>query len=222
MKKYIPNSRNYYITAKGRVYIGDRELSTKGGGKYAQVRVYSSVGVYTDQYVHRLVATAFIPNPENKPCVNHKDGNKRNNKVDNLEWVTYKENTQHAVETGLHPSGVNSPEAELTSEQVHGICKMLMERVRVKDIVAKTGVTQPVVSSIKNKTRYKDIANLYEFPPKNRALSDETVRWICRMMEDGKTNREIAKAYYGKFYRGCLDMIRHGRAYKEISKDYNI
>ena len=85
---------------------------TNKGYEYAHL---CKNGKHFNAKVHRLVAVAFIPNPENKPQVNHKDGNKMNNRANNLEWATALENQRHARETGLNSAGRNNP---ITSKAV--------------------------------------------------------------------------------------------------------
>ena len=95
---------HYLVSDEGYVYSklkGDllSTLPNKQVG-YLQVSLWKN-NVGSSHYVHRLVAKAFIPNPLNLPQVNHIDGNRQNNHVTNLEWVTCSENSSHAVRTGL-------------------------------------------------------------------------------------------------------------------------
>lgn len=69
-------------------------------------------------FVHRLVAEKFVPNPDNKPQVNHINGNKLDNRAENLEWVTNQENRNHAIEHGLHTSGDDCTWSKLNSDKV--------------------------------------------------------------------------------------------------------
>ena len=106
--------------------------------------------------VHRLVAEAFIPNPDNSPEVNHKDGNKQNNSVDNLEWCTNLENIQHSVKTGLrNAKGENNPSAKLTAKDVENIRKEYVPNSKEFGTVAlarKYGVSNVMIGKI---IRYK-------------------------------------------------------------------
>lgn len=77
-----------------------RTLDTSPDGYY-QLALYRNGKSQRTSNAHIFVAMAWIPNPENKPTVNHIDGNKHNNNIDNLEWATYKEQQEHAVRTGL-------------------------------------------------------------------------------------------------------------------------
>lgn len=97
-----PGNSNYYVSDDGYVRrVGsDRDKSTYETNGYLSLDLYQ-YGKRQKVRVHRLVAEAFVPNPDNKPEVNHKDGNKHNNCASNLEWVTSKENCRHAWDNGL-------------------------------------------------------------------------------------------------------------------------
>ena len=107
--KVIPNYSMYEISNYGRVFSHYKNKCMSAGLTIDDSRGYCIVNLKRDgvnkretRYVHRLVAEAFIPNPDNLPQVNHKDGIKTNNYVDNLEWCTGEYNSKHAHENNLH------------------------------------------------------------------------------------------------------------------------
>lgn len=103
MVKQIKGYENYAITETGEVFNTDTNRALKGSigeGGYKYYRL-SKDGKKKMFYAHRLVAEAFLDNPKNLPVVNHKDGNKLNNCIKNLEWVSYSENSKHAHASNL-------------------------------------------------------------------------------------------------------------------------
>ena len=130
--KNLPEYIGIEVSTLGRVrkntrkHYGDViEKFCKDQDGYCKCTVQKLDGTYSSQPVHRLVAKAFIPNPENKTCVNHIDNNRTNNRVDNLEWVTPKENVYHSFVKGRRKvlKGVQRTTV-LTDFQVSQIAKL--------------------------------------------------------------------------------------------------
>jgi len=125
-KWYIDTSGECYVSTnyRGRNIVmakKDTSLNKKRGYKY--VRTSNK-----NLQVHRLVASAFVPNPENKQYVNHKDGDKTNNHYTNVEWVTCKENAQHAIRNGLTKQmKKNEGNLKYTQEQVNSVYNLVMD-----------------------------------------------------------------------------------------------
>ena len=161
----------YQVSNKGRVKSVDREVNMikidkssglrKVKGQFISILkptdLYKYYGVSLSDgrnnkrhFLHRLIAIAFIPNPNNKPCVNHKDGNKLNNDIDNLEWVTYGENLKHAIDKGLYPLHL-SFRKNLTNNKKAIVCEFPDGNEKQYASLTEAGIDNNIlVSSIAN------------------------------------------------------------------------
>lgn len=145
-------------TSKRKEKIRSTSLTFDG---YVKARLIHQ-GKDKTMRVHRLVAEAFIPNPENKDTVNHMDGNKQNNTVSNLEWVDRTEQMLHAYDLGLKTSRVGShnSNAKLTDEQVREIRKNYIPYSKEFGTVAlaeKYGVTNRVIGLVVKNKAYQNV-----------------------------------------------------------------
>ena len=150
---------NYCVTASGRVFstiTGTYLVGNFSFDGYLRALLKRDSGGYITIGIHRLVAMAYIPNPENKPEVNHIDGDKLNNCVENLEWVWGWENVKHALSSGLRKS-------VLDDNTIHEICRRLERGDMVKSICQELGVAKHSVLGIKSGCHYR-ISKNYNIP----------------------------------------------------------
>lgn len=124
-KLFTIGGRIYYVSNKGHIKNKYNKIlyTNNSNNEYEQICLCVNYKRYY-RSVHRLVAEAFLPNPNNYPCINHINGNKRDNNVNNLEWCTVAHNTQHSYEHGYQRG--KSGNCKLTDIQV-----ILIRRLRL-------------------------------------------------------------------------------------------
>lgn len=219
----------YLISRFGNVYnsctkhLMTPQLNQTG---YWIIKVSGKGHEFDGKYVqlHRLVAMTFIPNPENKPCINHIDGNRQNPRVENLEWCTPKENCEHAVRTGLYHAvyGDDHPGSAVTQAVAEEIIRQYQMGKDPKELGKEYGLRMPLINNIVRGLTYKKLADKYgltgektrrtqyieEYKPKVKELLDAgefSVIEICRKlgMEYPK-NRGFVSNVKSRYLNGTL------------------
>ena len=148
--KSLPRKGTCIYPKKLKIRVGNRGYSTVTLSKNNIKKSFS---------VHRLVANAFIPNLKNLPQVNHIDGNKLNNNVENLEWVTAFDNIQHSIKTNLKPNdkGYNNCNSKLSETDINYIRTNYIPKDKLygcRALARKFGVSKSTISYIVNYITY--------------------------------------------------------------------
>lgn len=155
--KIIPGFEPYEVSNMGRLRRDGKILSTPiGTTGYPRKRFKQ---LKKNLVIHRAVALCFIPNPDNKCEVNHKDLNKANNNVSNLEWVTRKENMAHAFESGVLPdnNGEKSVRAKLKNHDIIIIREAYANGFSQKQIASYLRCNKCNISRIVNGLRWSSV-----------------------------------------------------------------
>lgn len=223
----------YQISNFGRVRNIKRDSIVKSGVNshgYVQISLRTVNNKNKIISIHRLVMLHFKPidNPD-ELVINHKDTNKQNNLVSNLEWCTQKYNVEHSFATGNREIGENHPNAVYSDELIHEICKRLEKGKSVSKIIKDLDLpnhnkTKKLIGAIKAHDTRTDISTQYTWTKvKRQKYSDEFIHTICRLIYEGYSNEYIKTQVISECdsnhkFMVLLNDIRAGRAWKKVIK----
>jgi len=147
----------YQASSHGRIRKNEKVLKGSVRRKYVSIELHSDGKPSRQFLVHRLVAMAFIPNPENKPEVNHKNCDRHDNRVRNLEWVTGKENEAHRFAVGNVTRGEQNANAKLRRADVEEIRIRRMDGESGNSLAAEYGVSRDVIYKVALGKQWKHV-----------------------------------------------------------------
>lgn len=169
ISKFLPEVKDrYFINRKGELFtdFGQRKMKESIKNGYVKNDLVKKDGTNRFYFRHRLVMIVFNYRDDYEDFqVNHIDGNKLNNSLENLEWCTNKENQQHAVKLGLKVSlkGEENPASKLTEEAVLDLINDLLNNVPYSVICKKYNCSKSTVSAIKNKQNWRYLTKDIDF-----------------------------------------------------------
>lgn len=217
---------NYGTTRTGKVYrlsTGKRMTPVVTNAGYYVVRTCHD-NFAENAHIHWMIADCWLhnDNPESKTQVNHKNGNKLDYSIENLEWVTLSQNQRHALDTGLKARGEDLYNSQLTRDQVHLVCQRLADGMLPKDVASIFDVSTDIIRKIKSGDSYPDIRVLYDIDHEYKNnLSEATVRWVCERIREGLGDVPISKLSTNKLLNVYeVKRIRNKMRYKTISSEY--
>lgn len=188
--KVIQDFENYSVSSCGKVFSKGNEMSLQINiDGYYVVNLINEKGNFHKR-VNRLVAQAFLPNPENLPIVHHKDHNKLNNNISNLEWTTVKQNTKYSVEFQPEKHKGN---ADITKDTAIKICELIQDGIRNLEICKILYVGVDTVKHIRAGRSWKEVSKDYKMTKSIKSISEVTARWVCYQIKAGYSNSEIIK-----------------------------
>lgn len=226
------NQTKYEVSDSGLVIRRDHNIllqPTLDSDGYPQLTIFFDGKGYCRK-IHRLVAEAFIPKEEGRDQINHKDGNKCNNHVSNLEWCTLQENVEHAWKTGLSTvrNALTGAAHKYDPKTIHEICKLLEEnKLSYDEISSKLSVPKGLISEIRCGTRWKHISSQYNIPPipefggTHSIFTEDQIRQVCELLSEDKLPQQEIANITG-VSKSVVAGIKSRKAWTNISKDYNI
>lgn len=212
--KRIPSFLQYFASRNGKIFRNGREISQRSNNRGYNIVTLSTNGIVNTRYVHRLVCEAFYgPCPTGRECA-HLNGDRQDNRADNLQWVTKQENESHKETHGTRLHGELAPNAKLTAAIVNEARNRVRNGERMDAVALSYGINDRVMADAISGRRWARLPGALGACYTRRKFSDDEVREI-RKRARNETDTAIAAKYGVR--RNTIYQIKMRKSYRHVN-----